>query len=186
MNIKSIFLYKDFDKKIYFNFSDDFQDEKDIICRFLKFLYNLKQASWVWIKVLREFLIKYDLVRLESDHCVYIEKNLIIIIYINDIFILSKNKQFLQKIKAELKSWFKMSNLEFIKHYLNIKIHQIKKKICLTQTEYIINMLKYFNIKNCTSKSTFMNEKIQLNFINNNNEILADNSLFDINKKCYQ
>ena len=31
-----------------------------------------------------------------------------------------------------------------------------------------------------------MNEKIQLNFIDNNDENLADNSLSEIDKKCYQ
>ena len=142
MNVKSVFLYEDFDKKIYLNFSDSFQDKKDMICRLLKFLYDLKQALQVWVKVLREFLIKYDLVRLESDYCVYVEKNLIIAIYVDDILILSKNKQSLQKIKAELKWWFKMSDLESAEHYLNIEIHWIKKKICLTQIKYIMNMLK--------------------------------------------
>ena len=135
---------------------------------------------------MREFLISHDLARLESDHCIYVEKDLIVIIYINDILILSKNKWSLQQMKEKLKSWFKMSNLEHIKHYLSIKIHQIKKRICLTQTEYIINMLKCFDMKDCTSKIILMNEKIWLNFINDNDENLAGDSLFEVDKKYYQ
>ena len=92
MNVKSVFLYEELDEKIYLNLLNSFQDEKDMICRLLKFLYDFKQASCVWVKVLREFLIKYDLARLESDHCVYIGKNLIITIYVDDILILSNNK----------------------------------------------------------------------------------------------
>ena len=112
---------------------------------------------------MREFLIKYDLVRLESDHCVYIEKNLIIIIYVDNILILSKNKQSLQKIKAELKQQFDMSNSESAEQYLNIEIHWIKKKICLIQIKYIMNMLKQFDMKDWVSKSTLMKKKIWLN-----------------------
>ena len=104
MNVKSVFLYKDLDEKIYLNLSDNFQDKKDVVCRLLKFLYNLKQAPHVWAKILREFLINYSLARLESNHCIYVEKDLIIAIYIDDILILSKNKQSLQKMKEELKS----------------------------------------------------------------------------------
>ncbi len=45
MNVKSVFLYEDLHEKIYLNLSDDFQDQKDdMICRLLKFLYDLKQA----------------------------------------------------------------------------------------------------------------------------------------------
>ena len=129
---------------------------------------------------MREFLIKYGLARLESDHCVYIEKNLIIAIYVDDILILSKNKQSLQKIKAELKQQFEMSNLKSAEHYLKIEIHQIKKKICLIQTEYITDMLKCFDMKNCILKSIFMKKKIQLNI-----DIISK-LLCETDKKCYQ
>ena len=53
-----------------------------------------------------------------------------------------------------------MSNSESAEQYLNIEIHQIKKKICLIQIKYIMNMLKHFDMKDCTSKSTLMKEKI--------------------------
>jgi len=47
MNVKSVFLYEELYEKIYLNLSDSFQDEKDMICRLLKFLYDLKQALHV-------------------------------------------------------------------------------------------------------------------------------------------
>ncbi len=47
-------------------------------------------------------------------------------------------------------------------------------------------MFKCFDMKDCILKIIFMNEKIQLNFIDNNDENLADNSLSEIDKKCYQ
>src|SRR5947207_15941562 len=79
-----------------------------------------------------------------------------------------------------------MSDLELVKHYLNIEIHQIKKKICLIQIQYIMNMFKQFDMKDCALKMTLMNEKIWLNFIDDNDENLTGDSLFKVNKKCYQ
>ena len=79
-----------------------------------------------------------------------------------------------------------MSDLELAEHYLKIKIHQIKKKICLIQTEYITDMLKQFDMKNCASKSIFIKKKIRLNFLNNADENLADELFCETDKECYQ
>src|SRR5207247_9254570 len=65
-------------------------------------------------------------------------------------------------------------------------IHQIKERICLTQTEYITNMLKCFDMKDCILKSIFMNDKTRLDFVDNISKNLTDNLLSDIDKKCYQ
>ena len=73
-----------------------------MICRLLKSLYNLKQAPRVWVKILREFLVIKGFTRLESDYYIYIGKSLIITIYVDDILIISKNKQSLQQMKSEL------------------------------------------------------------------------------------
>src|SRR6266487_2531866 len=187
MNVKSAFLYGDLDEEIYLNLPDSFQDGgEDVVCRLLKSLYGLKQAPRVWAKVLREFLVKYGLARLESDHCVYVGKNLIIAIYVDDILILSKNKRSLRKIKAELKRRFEMSDLGPAEHYLGIEIHRTKEKICLTQTEYITDMLKRFGMEDCAPKSTPMEEKIRLDFIDDNGENLAGDLLCETDKERYQ
>ena len=57
-------------------------------------------------------------------------------------------------MKDELKQQFKMNNLEPAEQHLNIEIHQTKKQTSLTQTEYITDMLKHFDMKDCASKST--------------------------------
>ena len=75
-----------------------------------------------------------------------------------------------------------MSNSESAEQYLNIEIHQIKKKICLIQIKYIMNMLKYFDIKDCTLKSTLMKKKIQLNI----DDFNASKSLCETDKEHYQ
>ncbi len=41
MNVKSAFLYKDLDEKIYMKLSDKYE-AKENICKLHKFIYNLK------------------------------------------------------------------------------------------------------------------------------------------------
>ena len=50
MNVKSAFLNDELDEKIYMKLSDEFKNsEKDenIVCRLLKFIYELKQSSHI-------------------------------------------------------------------------------------------------------------------------------------------
>ena len=79
-----------------------------------------------------------------------------------------------------------MSDSESAEHYLRIEIHQTKKKICLIQTEYIINMLKQFDMKVCILKSTLMKKKIRLNILNNTDENLTNELLCETDKEYYQ
>ena len=88
MNVKSVFLYENLDEEIYMKLSKDFKAERNTVCKLQKFLYNLKQASWVWTSVLWEFLISHDLQKLEIDHCVYTNNDFIVLIYIDNLLII--------------------------------------------------------------------------------------------------
>jgi len=46
-------------------------------------------------------------------------------------------------------------------------------------------MLKHFDMKACTSKTTLMNKKIKLNILNNVDENLTDVLLFRTDKEYY-
>ena len=65
-------------------------------------------------------------------------------------------------MKTELKNQFKMKNLESVKHYLGIEVHQdwSKHEITLTQTEYATDILKHFGMKDCIPKPTPMDSGI--------------------------
>ena len=47
------------------------------ICKLNKSLYGLKQAPRIWAKVLCDFLRKFGLRRLQTDHCIFAGRGLI-------------------------------------------------------------------------------------------------------------
>src|SRR6266487_1542984 len=49
-----------------------------------------------------------------------------------------------------------------------------------------MDMLKRFGMEDCAPKATLMDEKIRLDFIDDNGENLAGDSLSEVDKKCYQ
>jgi len=74
--------------------------------------------------MLRSFLKDFDLVRLESDHCIFINQNIsiIIAIYVNDLLLVGPMAESLQNLKDKLANQFKMTDMSPAKHYLDIEI----------------------------------------------------------------
>ena len=58
-----------------------------------KNLYGLSDAGKIWWEHLSEGLIDHGFHQTETDQCVLIKDDVIILIYVDDCIILSKNKQ---------------------------------------------------------------------------------------------
>ena len=79
-------------------------------------------------------------------------------IYVNDIKLIRSDKADLNIIHQQIVNRFKIKNLDKIHHYLNMKMiynHQ-QQKIHLSQKQYIQQLLKQYEMKNCYSASMSM------------------------------
>ena len=79
-------------------------------------------------------------------------------IYINDIKLIESDEADLDTVHQQIANRFEIKNLDKIHHYLNMKIiydHQ-QQKIHLSQKQYIQQLLKQYEIKNCYLASTSM------------------------------
>src|SRR5438477_11594574 len=77
-------------------------------------------------------------------------------IYVNDIKLIDSNKTDLDIIHQQIADKFEIKNLDKIHHYLSMKMiydHQ-QQKIHLSQKQYIQQLLKQYEMKNCYSAST--------------------------------
>ena len=86
----------------------------------------------------------------------------------------------LSNLKDELNKQFKMTDLDFAQHYLDIEIICFADKITLTQTDFINEILKQFDMKNSALKSMSIVSDIQLD------SDFVSNYLTDVNKQHYQ
>ena len=57
-----------------------------------------------------------------------------------------------------------MINMNLAEDYLDIKISQQSEKITFTQSVFILEILKHFEMKNSKSVSTLIKSEAQLNF----------------------
>jgi hypothetical protein len=72
-NVRTTFLHGMLDKEIYMNQPPYFEDpaHPKYVCRLLKSLYGLRQASRIWNQCFIQFLANHNLVAIHQDPCVY-------------------------------------------------------------------------------------------------------------------
>ena len=78
---------------------------------------------------------------------------------------------YLNIIKFKLSNRFKITNLEFVSHYLDMLIECRNERVSLNQITYLQNVLEKFEMLNC--KSSFILMKLDLS----NVMILIDEEL---------
>ena len=79
-------------------------------------------------------------------------------IYVDDVKLIESNKLNLDTVHQQIVNRFKIKNLDKIHHYLSMKmIYDCQQqKIHLSQKQYIQQLLKQYEMKNCYSASTSM------------------------------
>src|SRR5436190_16233886 len=79
-------------------------------------------------------------------------------IYMNDVKLINSNKTDLDTVHQQIADRFEIKNLDKIHHYLDMKViyNHKQQKIHLSQKQYIQQLLKQYDMKNCYSASTPM------------------------------
>ena len=101
------------------------EGQENKVCLLKKSLYGLKESPRQWYNQFDAFMIKIRYNRCEYDCCVYfnqINDPTYLLLYVNDILIVAKNKKHIQKLKAQLKKKFDMNDLGEAKKILGIEI----------------------------------------------------------------
>jgi hypothetical protein len=117
LDVKTAFLYGNLDEEIYMEQPEGFvtQGREQDVCRLIKSIYGLKQASRVWNIKFNEFIILFGLTRSTADPCVYYrhlrlgeaDKELtIFILYVDDGLIISNLKAVLTEMMVFLSKEF--------------------------------------------------------------------------------
>ena len=78
MDVDTAFLNSVLHEEIYMAQPVGFEDGSTRVCRLLKSVYGLKQASREWYNTLTEFLLSFGLQRSRIDPCLYMRSGIII------------------------------------------------------------------------------------------------------------
>lgn len=123
-----------------------------------KSLYGLKQASRSWNERFDTVIKQLGFTQLKSDSCVYKSKsrNLILVLYVDDILIVGKHLEDVDWIKSNLGRIFRMKDLKEVRHFLGMDIDRDfeNQTLKISQTGYTEKVLKRFNMHECKPVGT--------------------------------
>lgn len=140
----------------------------DYVCKLIRSLYGVKQASRVWNQKLHSVLVSMGFKRLESDRSVYLyqrgDDRIIVPIHVDDITLTSKSLEALDYFVKELASHFELRDLGPTHFLLGIEVTRDRpnRSIALSQTQYIDDMLDRYKMTESNPVSTPMDPGLRL------------------------
>ena len=135
------------------------QGEEDLVCKFSKSIYGLKQSSRCWDTALDAHLKRMGFAQLKSDHCIYTsggEYTFYIGVYVDDMILAGKNESKMRSVKEELTSRFDIKDLEKLSYFLGMSIvqDQEKKETWIGQPTYAEKLLTKMGMSECKPVKT--------------------------------
>jgi hypothetical protein len=161
MNVKTTFLNGELDEEIYMEQSARFvaNGQEGMVCKLLKSLYDLKQATKQWHEKFDRTLTSTGFVVNEVDKCVYYHygggEGVILCLYVDDILILGTSLDVIKETKDFLSNNFEMKDLGEADVILNIKLlREGNGGVTLVQSHYVEKVLSRFGYSKCEPAAT--------------------------------
>ncbi|KAJ9566348.1 hypothetical protein OSB04_002314 [Centaurea solstitialis] len=154
IDVKTAFLNGKLTEDVYMEQPGGFEDPKNPnkVCKLLKSIYGLKQASRSWNLHFDERIKEFGFAKSEFEPCVYTKFSgsivTFLVLYVDDILLIGNNVPTLQSVKSWLRKCFQMKDLGEAAYILGIKIYRNRSKrlIGLSQSTYIDKILKKFRM----------------------------------------
>ena len=156
MDVKTAFLNGYLDESIYMMQPEGFivEGQEQKVCKLLRSIYGLKQASRSWNLRFDETIKTFDFEQNVDEPCVYkyIKETKVVffVLYVDDILLIGNDIGLLSDIKKWLVEKFQMKDLGQASYVLGIQIIRDRKNIllALSQASYIDKVLARFSMQN--------------------------------------
>ncbi|GAA0174725.1 hypothetical protein LIER_28058 [Lithospermum erythrorhizon] len=143
--------------------------KENLVYNLKKSLYGLKQAPMQWYKKFHSFMLGQEFEKTLVYHCVYkkVLKDtsfIILLLYVDDMLLVGDNVKKINDLKNDLSRVFEMKDLGEAKHILGMQIRRERANRCLSlsQEQYILKVLKRFNMDDAKAVSCPLNVQVKL------------------------
>ena len=81
-------------------------------------------------------------------------ETLIVSVYVDDLLLTASCLRLVETFKADMSSKFEMSDLDCMRYFLGLKLHQAKAGLLVNQRKHARELLVKFAMENCRPIST--------------------------------
>ncbi len=172
LNAVNVFLNVFNDEKIYCHMSNEYKQLKKIL-KLLRALYDQRKSSLLWLRILIDKCIEFELNSIFDEFCLFSNDNeILMFFYVNDIvfaFIASREKN-AENLIRRLKDIFDMKNLNSLNFFLDVRILQKFDMIWLIQNFYMNKLIKNYVINIKYKATTFLSYQSLMSYIDEMNQ----------------
>lgn len=140
MDVFNAFLQGDLIEEVYMKLPKGFYSSEkgeNLVCRLVKSLYDLKQASRQWNAKLTDALLNSGYQQSHRDYSLFTKKKgsglVIILVYVDDLLITGNDTALIEEAKHTLHSHFRITDLGELKYFLGIEFMRSKEGILMNQ-----------------------------------------------------
>ena len=146
LDVNNAFLHGELQEDVYMRLPPSVTSPKpNQVCKLLKSLYGLKQASRKWYEKLTSILLQQNYTQASADHSLFTKQTdssfTILLVYVDGIILTSNSLSEFQHIKSILHSSFKIKDLGQLKYFLGLEVAHSKQGISLCQRKYCLDLL---------------------------------------------
>lgn len=159
LDVNNAFLHGNLSQEVYMHLPQGYsKGDSNQVCRLLKSLYGLKQASREWNIELCSKLSLFGLTQPKHDHCLFTMNKdghfLAMLVYVDDVLLTSSNPQMLHELKGFLDQQFTIKDSGLAKYFLGMEIARTSKGTYLCQNKYILDIVHDAGFMECKPVST--------------------------------
>lgn len=138
----------------------------NLVCRLKKLIYGLKQVSRQWFFKFSFILRKLKFKKFYFDYILFVRNNngkyFVVLVYVDDIIIVSNDDMEVERFKDDLKKVFKLCDLGELKYFLGLEIARLSTGILVCQRKYILEFFEEIGMLVCKFLSIFMDFSLKL------------------------
>jgi hypothetical protein len=155
LNVKTAFLYGLIKEEVFMQQPQGYAlpGHEHLVCRLNRALYGLRQSPRMWYERINTFLLSLGMTWSTCDHNMYHigtgANKIILVLYIDDLFIMGGATKTITWLKSELHHQFDMTDLGPITRYLGVEFQRHPHGFFLSQRDYVLQMLSDFNMQDC-------------------------------------
>jgi hypothetical protein len=181
LDVNNAFLHGDLQEDVYMSIPDGVHNSKpNQVCKLLKSLYGLKQASRKWYEKLTSLLVREGYKQSNSDYSLFTMSHnnnfTVLLIYVDDIILSGTCLVEIQRIKTILDNNFKIKDLGTVKYFLGLEVAHSKQGINISQRKYCLELLNDSGLLGSKPAATPLDPSVKLH--NDDGKLFKDISLY--------